>query len=193
MPDCELTSDFSPVNCIDLEQGGVNGALFLINFNDYLTATIVRDADNAITAITLTKIGAKAVKYDLTRGASVPDTPLTPNAGGKSGFLHSIATFIPTKDMAIKSELTKLINFGRVVAIVVLDSTIVSNVYGNDLGLSMTAYAETPNDPAKGGGLQVTLTTPADVTLENLPAATFFDTDRATTLAALEALLVPVI
>ena len=49
-----------------------------------------------------------------------------------------------------------------------------------------------PNDPSKGGGIDVTFTTPSDVTLENLPPVTFFDTDRATTLAALETLRTPV-
>jgi len=190
---CDLSTDFAPADCISLEQGGVSGALYLINYEDYLAATIVRGTDNEITSISLIGTGTKAVKYQLTRGATVPTTPLTVNNGGKSGFLHTILTFIPTKAMDIKTELAGLINFGRVIAIVVLDSTVVANVYGNDLGLAMTAYEEAPNDPGKGGGLQITLSTPADVTLENLPPVTFFDTDRATTLTALEDLLTPVV
>lgn len=193
MPNCEIDLGFDPADCVSLEQGGVSGELYLINYDQYLTATVVRDVDNSISAITLVNIGDAAFKFALTRGASVPTTPLTVNNGGKSGFLHTVATFIPTKDMAIKTEFTRLINFGRVVAIVVLDSGVVANVYGNDLGLSMTAYEEAPNDPSKGGGLQITLSTPADVTLENLPPVTFFDTDRVATLAALEALLIPVV
>lgn len=193
MPDCKLDTGFNPADCVSLEQGGVTGALYLINYDDYLTATVTRGVDNEITAIVLTTVGAKAVKYDLTRGASIPTNPATINTGGKSGFLHTVLSFIPTKDMKVKTELTRLLNFGRVIAIVVLDSSVVANVYGNDLGLSLATYEEAPNDPAKGGGIQFTLATPADVTLENLPPATFFDTDRAITLAALEALLVPVV
>lgn len=193
MPDCKISTDFAPANCIDLESGGVSGNLFLINWEDWLTATITRDpVTMQISSIVLTNQGAKAIKYELTRGASVLTSPLTVNNGGKSGYMHSVATFIPTKDQAVKAELTKLINFGRVIAIPVLDSSVVTNVYGSDVGLAMTAYEEAPNDPSKGGGLQVTFTTPADVTMENLPPVTFFDTDRATTLAALEALLTPV-
>jgi len=193
MPVCKVTTDFEPADCFDLESGGVSGDLYLINWDDWLTATKVIDAvTKEVSGITLTETGSKAVKYGLTRGATVPTTPLTVNNGGKSGYMHTVLTFIPTKDQAVKAELTKLINFGRVVAIVVLDSSVVANIYGSDVGLSMTAYEEAPNDPGKGGGLQVTLTTPADTTLENLPPVTFFDTNRATTLAALEALLTPV-
>lgn len=185
---CEISTDFTPADCTDLERGGVSGDLYLINFNDWLTATIVRDADGTITSITLTNPGAKAVKYALPRGAAVPTTPLTVNNGGKGGFAHTVAAFIPTKDQAVKKELASLVNYNRVVAIVVLDATVVSNVYGNDAGLSMTAFEEAPNDPSMGGGVQMTVSTPADVTTENLPPVTFFNTDRATTLAALEAL-----
>jgi len=56
----------------------------------------------------------------------------------------------------------------------------------------VTAYEEAPNDPSKGGGIDVTFTTPGDVTLENLPPVTFFDTSRTATLAALTALKTPV-
>lgn len=189
---CKLTSGFDPVDCTGLEQGGVSGDLYLINYEDYLTATVVQDADCTITDITLTTVGSQAYKYILTRGSFAPSTPLTVNDGGKSGFLHTLAGYIPTKDQSIKKQLSGLINFGRVVAIVVLDSGVVSNLYGNDMGLSMTSFDETPADPSLGGGLNVTFSTPANVTLENLPARTFFNTDRATTIAALEALLVPV-
>ena len=186
-------SRFSVTDCVGLEQGGVTGDLYLINYNDYLTATITEDVDKTITDIVLTTVGAQAFKFELTRGGAVLTSPLTVNNAGKSGYLHNVGAFIPTKDQATKTDLSNLINFGRVVAIVVLDSTVVANVFGNDIGLSMTAYEEAPNDPSVGGGLQITLSTPGDTTLENLPGRTFFDTDRATTLANLEALLIPVV
>lgn len=184
----KLETDFSPVDCTSLEIGGVTGKLYLIDYIDWLTATVTRDTDGSISAIALTNQGAKAVEYDLPRGASVPSTPLTINNGGKSGWAHTVQAFIPTKDMAIKKELACYVNYRRVVAIVVLDSSIVAQVFGADIGLQLTAYEEAPNDPSKGGGLDVTFTTPADVTLENLPPSTFFDTDRTTTLEALTAL-----
>ena len=188
----ELTSDFIPADPCDLEVGGVSGDVYLINYKDWLNATVTKDADGTITAIALTGTGNKAVKYQLPRGASVLNTPLTVNNGGKSGFTHSVQMFIPTKLQALKKEIAGLANYGRVVALVVIDSSVVANVYGQDVGLSLTAYEEANNDPAKGGGLDVTLATPADVTMENLPPSTFFSTDRATTVAALEALLTPV-
>lgn len=185
----KLTTDFIPTDCTDLEKGGVSGKLYLIDYVDWLTATVTKDATTGdITDVTLTNTGAKAVEYDLPRGATIATTPLTINNGGKSGFLHSLQAFIPTKAMDIKKELACYVNYRRAVAILVLDSSIVAQVFGNDMGLQVTAYEEAPNDPSKGGGLDVTFSTPGDVTLENLPPNTFFDTDRATTLAAIEAL-----
>ena len=74
----------------------------------------------------------------------------------------------------------------------VLDSDEVCNIYGNDVGLVLAAYSENPNDPARGGGFAPTLQTPSDTTLERFPGITFLDTDRTTTLAALETLRTPV-
>jgi hypothetical protein len=187
-----LSSDFLPVDCLDLEQGGTTGVVYHINYDDWILATKTEDADKTITGIALTTSGAKAVKYTLTRGAPVPTSPFTKNAAGKSGWAHSVAFFMPTKDQSVKTEIANLANFGRVVTIVVLDSGVVANVYGYDMGLELTTYEEAPNDPSLGGGLQITLGTPPDVTLENLPPRTFLDTDRATTVAALETLLTAV-
>ena len=100
--------------------------------------------------------------------------------------------FLPTKDQAIKAKLAGYANFSRMVWITVLDATVTANVLGNDVGMRISAYDELPNDPSKGGGIDITFSTPTDATMENLPPVTFFDTDRATTIAALEALLTPV-
>lgn len=190
----KLTTDFSPVDYTSLEVGGVTGKLYLIDYVDWLTAAKVFDpATGNITSITLTSVGAKAVEYDLPRGATIATTPLTINNGGKSGFTHTLQAFIPTKDMNIKKELACYINYRRAVAILVLDSSIVAQVFGHDVGLQVTAYEEAPNDPSKGGGLDVTFSTPGDVTLENLQPNTFFDTDRTTTLSAIEALKTAVV
>ena len=192
MPDCKLSTDIMPADCVSLGIGGVSGAAYGIDYEDFKAATVTADADGTISAITLVGTGTKAVKYDLTRGASIPSTPLTVANGGKSGFMHTVGMFLGIKDQATRKEIAGYANFGRMIWIVVLDSAEVSNVYGNDVGLSLTAYDELPNDPAKGGGIDVVWSTPADVTPENLPPVPFFDTDRATTLTALEALLTPV-
>lgn len=184
----KLTTDFIPVDCTALESGGVSGKLYLLDYEDWLTATITRDSSGDISAIVLTNIGAKAIEYDLPRGATIASSPLTINNGGKSGFTHTLQAFIPTKDMDIKKEISCYINYRRAVGIVVLDSKIVAQVFGNDVGLQVTAYEEAPNDPSKGGGFDVTFSTPGDTTLENLPPATFFVTNRTATLAALTAL-----
>jgi hypothetical protein len=188
-----LTTDFDPADCTILEVGGVSGKVYAINYEEWLKSTVTRDpVTGEISAITLATTGEKATLYNLPRGASVVTTPVSVNNGGKSGFTHTVQMFIPTKDQAIKKELVGMLNYGRVVLIVVLDSTIVAQVFGDGVGLQMTGYEEAANDPSKGGGLDVTFSTPGDVTFENLPPITFFNTDRATTLAALTALQTPV-
>lgn len=191
---CKIDIGFSPADCFDLGIGGVTGNMYLINFDDWKSATITRSVDKTITDVVLTTVGASAFKYELTRGGAAPASPETVNNGGKSGFAHSVVSFIPTREQAIKTEFAKLANFSRVIAILVMDDNkVVSEVYGDEAGLVLTAFDETPGDPAKGGGIQPTLGTPADTTLETLPPVNFFDTDRATTIAKLEALLVPVV
>ena len=188
----KLTTDFIPVDCTDLEVGGVSGLLYLLDYEDYLRATVTTGSSGEISAIVLTTTGAKATEYALPRGATIATSPLTINNGGKSGYTHTLQAFIPTKSMEIKKELACYVNYRRVVAIVVLDSSVVAQVFGAGVGLQVTAYEEAPNDPSKGGGIDVTFTTPGDVTLENLPPVTFFDTSRTATLAALTALKTPV-
>lgn len=188
----KISSNFAPSDFNSLEIGGVSGKVYIINYEDWLTANITRESNGSITDIALTTIDAAANMYNLPRGASIVTTPLSINNGGKSGFTHTVAMFIPTKRQDIKQQLVGQINYGRVVLIVVLDSSIVAQVFGNDVGLQMTGYEEAANDPSKGGGIQATFTTPGDVTLENLPPVKFFNTDRATTLAALTTLLTPV-
>lgn len=192
MPNCVLTTDILPADCVSLELGGVSGLAYGIDYEVWKRANITRDVDGTITDIVLTTTGDKAVKYDLPYGASILSTPFTQNNGGKSGFAHTVQMFLPTKDQAIKRELAGYGNFGRIVWIVVIDASVTANVFGDDIGLRLSAYDELPNDPVKGGGLDATFSTPTDATLENLPPKTFFNTDRATTLLALDALITPV-
>lgn len=186
----KITADFIPADYTKLEIGGVSGKVYVINYGDWLSTTKTESADGTITGIVL-PTGAKATEYDLPRGASIPSTPAVINSGGKSGFTHTVQMFIPTKDQAIKKEIVGQLNYGRVVLIVVLDSSIVAQVFGHDVGMSLTAYEEAPNDPSKGGGIDVTFATPSDVTPENMTPVTFFNTDRATTLADLNDLKTP--
>lgn len=191
MPSCKLTTDLLPSDCISLPTGGVSGSAYGIDYEDWLAATKTVAADGSISAIAL-PTGTEAIKYDLPRGASIPSTPLTVNNGGKSGFAHTLQMFIPAKDQATRDEIVGLANYGRVVWIVVIDGQDpVARVFGNDSGLSLTAYDELLSDPSKGGGIDATFSTPADTTMENRPPVNFYDTDRPTTLAALDALMTP--
>lgn len=189
---CKLTTDVTFADCTNLEAGGTTGLAYGIDIEDFRTATVTREPDGTITNIVLTTPGAKAVKYDLPNGATVPTSPLTVNNGGKSGFAHSVGMFVPTKDQATKKEIAGYANFGAMVWVVILDASVVANTYGSDVGLTLTAYDEIASDPSKGGGLDTVWSTPADKTFESLPPVTTLSTDRAGTIAMLELLLVAV-
>ena len=191
---CKLTTDFEPVNCTSLEIGGTRGLMYGISYDAWLEATKTVDPlTGALSSITLTTTGAKAVKYSLTRGGNPTSVEAVVVNGGKSGFIHTVSPFLPTKEAALRQEIAGLLNFGRMVWIVVLDSSIVTQVFGNDVGLSVTGFTEVNNDQGKGGGFDVVFSTPADVTSENLPPVEFKSGDRATTLLALEALTTVVV
>jgi hypothetical protein len=192
MPGCKLTSDFIPVDCRDAGIGGTSGAVYFIDYDDWINSAKVQDADNTYTGVTLPAGGSEAIKYDLFRGAPVPSSPYSQNDGGQSGFTHTLSMFVsPSNKQSVKDQWVGYGNYRRVVAIVVLDHQDVAQVYGVTTGMSISAYDELPNDQATGGGFTLTLTTPTNTTLEIAPSDKFFNTDRATTITALEALLTP--
>lgn len=193
MPACELTIDLIPSDCVSLPTGGTTGAAYGISYEKWLNAVLTVAADGSISAIE-PAVGDEFIKYDLPRGATIPTTPLTVNNGGKSGFAHTLQMFVSSKAQDLRDELAGFANYNKLVWIVVIEGTNpVARIVGAENGLSLTAYDELENDPAKGGGADVTFSTPADNTLENRPPVNFFDTDRATTLAALTALETPAV
>lgn len=191
MPACELTIDLIPSDCLSQPTGGTTGAAYGISYEKWLNATLTVGANGEISAIAPAS-GDKFIKYDLPRGATIPTTPLTVNTGGKSGFAHTLVMFVPSKAQDVRDEIAGFANYNKMVWIVVLEGADVpARTLGAENGLSLTAYDELENDPAQGAGFNATFATPADNTLENRPPVNFFNTDRATTLAALEALLTP--
>lgn len=185
----KLTSGFAPEDPLRLEKGGVRDLLYLINYEDWTRAEVVENEKKEITSISLPN-GAYAYEYKLTRGAPILTSPFNVNTGSKSGYTHSVQAFIPTKNQEIKNQFALMGNFNRVVAIVVLDASVVANVYGFEAGLSLTASEESPNDQNKGGGFDVTLSTPGDTTFETLSPQTFkVGNSRQATEQALKDLL----
>ena len=196
MADCQLTTDLTPTDCRDLGVGGLTGAVYFIDYEAWSRATKTPDSggNGGIEAITLNGTGDKAIKYDLFPNSMTPDSPFTKNDAGQSGFTHTVPMFIsPSNKQAIKNEWVGYGNYRRVVAILVTNNDVdsVAMVYGRTTGLELSAYSELPADQSTGGGFTITLTTPTTTTLEVAPADAFFNTDRATTVAALEALLTP--
>ena len=193
---CQLTTDFTPSDCRDVGVGGLTGAVYFIDYDSWSRATITDavSGNGSIEAITLNGTGDQAIKYDLFPNSMTPDTPFTKNDAGQSGFTHTVPMFISPSFRQLKNEWVGYGNFRRVVAIIVTNNDVdsVAMVYGRTTGLELSAYSELPADQSTGGGFTITLTTPTTTTLEVAPSDAFFNTDRATTIAALEALLTPV-
>ncbi len=185
----KITSNLSISDCTSLPNSGVTGPVYLVDYDDWLACTVSEDETTKDISDITPPSGVKFVKYDLTRGGAVLTNPLTVNAGGKSGFIHTAEMFVPTKLQKMRSELMPYINFKRLVAIFLLDGYPVARVYGRELGLVVSVFDEPQNDPAMGGGFKMTLTTPGDTTMETLPPYNLLKTDRAVTLELLESLL----
>ncbi len=192
---CQLTTNYTPSDCRDLGVGGTTGSVYFIDYDAWSRATLnaAASGDGSIDGITLNGTGDKAIKYDLFPNSMTPDSPFTKNDAGQSGYTHTVPFFMsPSNKQTYKNDWVGYGNFNRVVAIIVMNNSEVSQVYGRTTGLELSAYSELPADQSTGGGFTVTLTTPTTTTLEVAPSDSFFNTDRATTIAALEALLTPV-
>ncbi len=197
MGSCKLEDDFSIEGCVGISQGGTTGLLYLIDFEAWLQATIVRKDDGAnttINSIQLKNTGDKAVEYKLPLNNITPTAEAVRNASGRNGYKHNLVFFLSEMTHERRLELHSLFNFRRAVALVVTDSKEICNVYGSDAGLVLLSDMETPADQNTGGGATITLAT-GETGLEALPCVTFktaSDTNvRADTLNALNALKTP--
>lgn len=189
---CKISSDFISATCAEglQEIGGHRGQIYAFNYSEWIAATKTIDADGRITDVVLTTTGAKAWYYELIEGSgTITSAALAPVDAGVSGFTHSVTLFFNSKDDAMKNQFINKANYGRMVLVVVLDSSIVAQVYGAKCGLKLSEFLEDANDPAKGGGFTITLMTPTNL-VENTAGVTFgtgLEADRVATIAKLEA------
>ncbi len=171
MAECKLSKNFEISECSKLPAGGLTGAVYFIDFEEWLSSDNTLDNTGALTDIELAE-GAKFIKYDLPITSPMPATEVVRNAGGLSGYKHTVELYLPKINQEIRGEFTKLLNFGRVAVIVVRDSDEVSTMYGGDSGLVLTGFTETPADAAVGGGAKITLATP-EAGMESVPTRAF--------------------
>ena len=197
---CNWNQDFIPTNCQDYAIGGATGRVWIINKDAWDNATITTGTDGEITGITLTRTGDQSYKIETTRGSITTDSPVTQNAGGISGFTHTLNMVIPEMSQKMKNSISSLVNVNLAVVIVETQAPKPATsgtgdtksppylVFGDTNGLELSTSGLNLGDQATGGSVTITLTSPAASQLElNLPV----NTDMST--ADIEAIETPVI
>lgn len=197
---CTWDHTFEPTNCQDFAVGGATGRMWIINKDQWDNATIVTGTDGEITSITLTGTGSQAYVFDTARGSITTDSPVTLNAGGISGFTHTLNAIYPDMSQKMKNSLASLVNLNLVVAIVETQAPKPATsgtgdtksppylLFGDTNGLELSTTGLNLGDQATGGSITATLTSPGTSQLElNYP----LNVDMST--ADIEALETPVV
>jgi hypothetical protein len=183
----------SSINCDDPLAPGIRKRVIGFNLEDINTITYNSTNTNVVEAITL-KTGKQGWVFDGVKQSITPDVALTPQttyAGWSHGLLLSIfdvssAQKLNLQGMANKSTVWIVENAN--------DSSngdSIFEIYGLDRGLEAETITRSPVDTESGAAYVVQLRTPAEGGAEVQPAVSWFITDYATTLAAVETLLTP--
>lgn len=149
-------------DCEDVPQAGIGDFFVLINKSDIVSYSY--NTISEITAITLLN-GAIGYKYDMPKGSG----NLTPSvayreSGSFSGFDHSITANVFDTSQLARKELEKF-NRNRVVALIpILAGGF--ELFGRDVGLTLSELDEMPADSDTGGTINVTISTPDYVSSE---------------------------
>ncbi len=174
---------------------GVNQRLILGNLDDINTITF-NVTDTYIIEDILMKVGAPTFFFEGVRRSLNPQYALVPQTVS-IGYDHildfsvfdvSAAQKENLEAMAIKPQFAIVQNLN--------DAGNGDNffeVYGITRGLDVLTNVRIPADSDTAGAFVVNLSTPAEGGKENKMPATWFITDFATTLAAVDATLVPVV
>jgi len=179
-------------DCLDPLKAKVNERLLVGNLNDI--ASVVFDPTNPtlVTALTM-KVGAAMYAFEGVRSTVKPQVDLVAS-DVTVGFSHQCDFSVFEVDAAQKENLQSMAAVSQFLIYQnPKDSSLgdaVWEIMGLNSGLEATTITRLPADGATGGAYTVQLKTPEAASETILPNS-FFDTDIATTEAAIEALLIP--
>ena len=191
----DLGADY---DCADPIVAGVDQRLILIDKDVYDSAVVTHDVtiESLITDIVLTGTGDAGFAFQGIRRSLNPQSAFVP-ATVTVGYDHQVTFQIFEVDQVQKDNIEKL-GLSKVVAIVqnmnaVGNGDSVFEVFGKDVGLEMQAGAMRINaDIETNGSYTIDLKTSDESGKEPKLPTSWFDTDYATTLVKVDALLIPV-
>lgn len=178
------------LSCDDPLVAGVDATFYIANKDEI--ASITYDPTNPMLATDITMVATKT--FFTVEGQLQSTEPLAAMVKGKyvNQWEHTVSFLIFKIDPATKNQILKMKD-GNFVIIVKNNYTGATGdskyeIYGAGAGLKADVIERNPNDTENLGAFKVTLKT-QEYAREGKSPVSFFDTDLATTEAALTALL----
>ena len=181
------------INCDDPLAPGIRKRLIGFNLEDIEAITYNTINPNVVEAITL-KEGKQGWVFEGVKQSITPDVSLVPQttyAGWRHAVLLSIFDVSSEQKLNIQGMANKATVWVVENANDSSNSDSIFEVYGLDRGLEAETITRSPVDTESGAAYVVQLATPDTGGAEVQPAVSWFITDYATTLAAVETLLTP--
>jgi len=181
------------INCDDPLTPGIRKRLIGFNLEDVETVVYDSVKTNVIESITL-KEGKQGWVFEGIKQSITPTQELRPQTTS-NGWMHGILLSIFDVSSEQKLNIQGMANKSTVW--VVENANDSSNadsifeVYGLGRGLEAETITRSPTDTESGAAYVIQLNTPEEGGSEVVPVESWFDTDYATTLAAVETLLTP--
>lgn len=176
-------------DCNDPFQGGIGGdsRLILINKGDLASYTESGSTDGLITALTL-KSNKSAYAFEGIRDSLKPSHDMVESASKQPMYKHRAQWFLFAYSQTQKNNIEKMMR-GRFIAIYqnAKQDANAFEILGLNVGLQATP--QKIRDLAENGGAYNLLLESPEAEPETKLPQTFFDTDFATSLAAINALL----
>ena len=194
MASCGNLTIGATYDCDDPLQPGVNPRLILMNLDDILLVTYDVGNDRLITDISIKTGVLAAYAFDGFRQSLNPSVEFVPQTLS-IGYRHTVEFQVFDISSTQKLNLEKMA-LGKIVAVVEnknspgnVDS--VFEVFGLGTGMEVQTMTRINRDLETAGSWSIVLSTPDNEGQEATLPISWFDTDYATTLALVDALLVP--
>ena len=192
---CEGLTMGAEINCADPLTPGIRKRLIGFNLADVedVAYSITPGQENVIESITL-KEGMQAWVFDGIKQSIVPTQELVPQPtsnGWKHGVLFSIFDISSEQKLNLQGMATQSTVWIVENANDSSNANSIFEVYGLGRGLEAETITRSPVDTESGAAYVVQLNTPDEGGSEVVPVESWFIVDFATTLAAVELLLIP--